>query len=98
MFGILLEFLATWLEGTILDQIGPVSFQIRLADGRIRKRHVDHIRIRYPEEIALPSQPVVVEGQMFHLQMEIHNSLGTRLVEMVPALRDMFLCHHPADH
>ena len=52
----------TWLEGTILDQIGPVSFQVRLADGRIRKRHVDHVRIRYQEENAMPSEPIVVEG------------------------------------
>ena len=51
-----------WLEGTILDQIGPVSFQVRLADGRIRKRHVDHVRIRYLEENAMPSEPIVVEG------------------------------------
>ena len=51
----------TWLEGTILDQIGPVSFQVQLTDGRTRKRHVDHMRIRFPEEI-LPSEPIVVEG------------------------------------
>ena len=52
----------TWLEGIILDQIGPVSFQVRLADGRILKRHVDHVRIRYPKENAMPSVPIVVEG------------------------------------
>ena len=34
--------------------------------------------------------------QVFHLQMELHNSLGRLLVEMVPALIDIFLCHHPA--
>ena len=38
------------------------SFQVPLADGRIRKRHVDHVRIRYPEENAMPSEPIVVEG------------------------------------
>ena len=48
----------TWLEGTVLDQIGPVSFQVWLADGCICKRHVDHVRIRYPEENVVPS----VEG------------------------------------
>ena len=45
-----------------MDQIGPVSFQIRLADGRIRKRHVDHVRIRYPEEHVVPSEPIAIEG------------------------------------
>ena len=36
----------TWLEGTMLDQIGPVIFQIRLVDGHIHEHHVDHMRIR----------------------------------------------------
>lgn len=30
-------------------------------DSRIRKRHVDHIRIRYPEEIVVPSEPMWLE-------------------------------------
>ena len=34
--------------------------------------------------------------QVFHLQMELHNSLGRLLVEMVPALIDTSLCRHPA--
>ena len=37
------------MEGTILDKTGPVSFRVRLLDGRIWKRHIDHVRIRYPE-------------------------------------------------
>ena len=37
-----------WMEGTILDKTGPVSFRIRLSDGCIWKRHIDHVRIRYP--------------------------------------------------
>ena len=45
-----------------MDQIGPVSFQVRLADGRICKRHVDQVRIQYPEENVMPSEPMVVEG------------------------------------
>ena len=52
----------TWLEGTILNQIGPVPFQVRLADGHICKRHVDHVRFRYPEKNAMPSEPIMVEG------------------------------------
>ena len=41
------------------DYIGPVSFQVRMADGHIRKHYVDHVRIWYPEET---SEPTVVEG------------------------------------
>ena len=61
-----------------MDQIGPVSFQVQLTDGRTRKRHVDHMRIRFPEEI-LPSEPIVVEGP------SVPSSNGTtqRSVEVV---------------
>ena len=51
-----------WLEGTILDQTGPVSFRIQLSDGRVRKRHIDHVRIRYPEDTVTPNLPEVLEG------------------------------------
>ena len=44
----------TWLTGKVLDQIGPVSFRVQLRDGRIKKRHVDHLRIRYPEDSPIP--------------------------------------------
>lgn len=47
-----------WLEGEILDQTGPVS----LSDGRIRKRHVDHIRIRYPKDGSGREELEVLEG------------------------------------
>ncbi|XP_021364454.1 uncharacterized protein K02A2.6-like [Mizuhopecten yessoensis] len=36
-----------WLEGTIELRSGPVSYTVHLQDGRVMKRHVDHIRIRY---------------------------------------------------
>ena len=46
-----------WTEGTILDKTGPVSFRVRLLDGRIWKRHIDHVRIRYPEDVIDPNMP-----------------------------------------
>ena len=35
-----------WLPGVIVDQTGPVSFHIRLDDGRVVRRHQDHIHLR----------------------------------------------------
>lgn len=35
-----------WLPGVITDCTGPVSYIIRLEDGRIVRRHQDHIRFR----------------------------------------------------
>ena len=39
-----------WIPGTIVGQTGPVSFQVQLIDGRIRKRHTDHVHSRHPGE------------------------------------------------
>ena len=50
------------MEGTILDKTGPVSFRIRLSDGRIWKRHIDHVRIRYPEDSIAPNVLEVLVG------------------------------------
>ena len=38
-----------WLPGEIKSTDGPRSFTVSLADGRIIRRHLDHIRRRYPE-------------------------------------------------
>ncbi len=52
----------TWLEGTILDQTGPISFRVLLGDGRVWKRHVDHMRIRYPQDSPTPSLSEEFDG------------------------------------
>ena len=36
----------TWLPGTVLQKQGPRTFTIKLMDGRIWRRHVNHIRYR----------------------------------------------------
>ncbi|XP_058872250.1 uncharacterized protein K02A2.6-like [Acipenser ruthenus] len=33
-----------WTQGTILEKVGPVSFQVELTDGRVIRRHQDHLR------------------------------------------------------
>ena len=38
------------LPGFISEQNGPVSYKIKLADGRIASRHQDHIRLRFSED------------------------------------------------
>ena len=39
-----------WLPGVLETQTGPVSFTVRLSDGRLWKRHIDHLRQRLPHE------------------------------------------------
>ena len=43
-----------WLPGVIDSVTGPLSYVIRLADGRSVKRHIDHIRKRHAGDIQQP--------------------------------------------
>ena len=36
-----------WLPGVIKNKSGPVSYQIQLDDGRVIRRHQDHIISRH---------------------------------------------------
>lgn len=36
-----------WLPGVIMQSTGPVSFQVMLQDGRLVRRHQDHVRRRF---------------------------------------------------
>ena len=45
-----------WLPGVITEVTGPVSFMVRLGDGRIIRRHQDHLRIR-KNDIEIVSDP-----------------------------------------
>lgn len=39
-----------WLPGILEDTLGPLTFTVRLPDGRVWKRHADHIKARPPAE------------------------------------------------
>ena len=43
-----------WLQGTIVKVSGPLSFQVKLQDGCIVRRHVDHIIQHSPQ---IPDEP-----------------------------------------
>ena len=36
----------TWLPGTVIATHGPLSFEVRLSDNRVVRRHIDHVRSR----------------------------------------------------
>ena len=36
-----------WYPGIVEDITGPVSYTVKLPDGRVVKRHVDQLRVRY---------------------------------------------------
>ena len=39
-----------WLGRVLEEQFGPLTFRVRLEDGRLWKRHVDHILVNIPTE------------------------------------------------
>ena len=39
-----------WVAGVLEERLGPTTFTVRLTDGRLWKRHLDHIRHRLPME------------------------------------------------
>ena len=39
-----------WQPGVLEEKTGPVSYTVRLADGRVWRRHCDHLRKRLPAE------------------------------------------------
>jgi len=41
-----------WLPGQIKQVRGPVSYAVTLSDGRLLKRHIDHIQMRTTTEFS----------------------------------------------
>ena len=53
----------TWLAGDIVQTLGPVSFQVRLTDGRLVRRHQNQIRKQ--TDTAIPDTLVEVDDDVF---------------------------------
>ena len=47
----------TWLPGVLQQCLGPVTFTVGLTDGRVWRRHIDHLRARLPEENVTTTSP-----------------------------------------
>ena len=45
-----------WIPGTVQDRKGPLSYHVKLDDGRIVRRHVDHVRCRTSESHELNAE------------------------------------------
>lgn len=46
-----------WLQGIIEEKLGPLTVTVRLPDGRLWKRHIDHVRRRTPMEESPETAP-----------------------------------------
>ena len=50
-----------WVPGVIQDRTGPVSFRVKLQDGRVRRCHLDQVRSRsvnVPQVVEYPNVDV----------------------------------------
>ena len=51
------DFIARkWIPGEIVDTTGPLSYSIEIKNGRVIRRHVDHIKSRSVITVNSPSQ------------------------------------------
>ena len=48
-----------WLQGHIVKSVGPLSYLIKLNDGRIFRRHIDHLRKSF-----IPTMPNSVPSDL----------------------------------
>ena len=71
-----------WLSGTVKTKTGPVSYEVELDDGRIIRRHIDHLYVCAPidiESLVLPNpQPSL---QKENTQKEYENG-GCKMVDL----------------
>ena len=70
-----------WLSGTIIEIHGNCNYTIELTDGRIVRRHIDHLRSRVPdltveaqEDIPLDLVPTQVEQTTRSHAVPVHRS------------------------
>ena len=66
----------TWLSGHITESSGPVSFQVKLQDGRTIRRHQDQLRKRFTQDVQECNSPECEDD----IDMSIGTSGGTSLL------------------
>ena len=73
----------TWVQGTIEKPSGPLSYYVKLQDGRLIRRHIDHIlaRAATPPEVSQPSE------DWTELPDVAQESSTTTSQQVIPALR-----------
>ena len=61
-----------WLEGVIVKVCGPVSYMVKLTDGRIIRRHLDHLRGKGHEEYTHGNQADLQVSQKPKLNLDTY--------------------------
>ena len=56
-----------WLTAEVIKVSGPLSYQVKSEEGVILRRHVDHIRKRYPTETTTQDDWAMPDGLSSHI-------------------------------
>ena len=85
-----------WLHGVIVEQTGSVPFRVRLDDGRVVRRHVDHVLSRRvndeKEEISVSEKELPLETLTFRPN-EGEGSNGTLSVDANSYYRNIIIAY-----
>ncbi|KAI0213198.1 hypothetical protein LSAT2_001793 [Lamellibrachia satsuma] len=73
-----------WFRGVIVEQTGPVSFRVRLDDGRVVRRHVAHVRSQLPPELPIELPPELPVELPPELPIELPPELPVELPPELP--------------
>ena len=60
-----------WLPGVIENVLAPLTFRIKLKDGRIWRRHRDHIKLRYTDETDTEGNETAIQDSKFQSVPEL---------------------------
>ena len=52
----------SWQKGTVVQTTGPVSALVELPDGRVVRRHQDHVRKNYNQDPTISNPEILVPG------------------------------------
>ena len=49
--------LTAWIPGVVVQQKGPLTYIVKVCDGKMWKRHIDHLRLSSPQDMQEDSAP-----------------------------------------
>ena len=81
-----------WVPGTVVRQLGPLSYLVALANGSQHKRHIDHIRA-YSSDISSPS---VATHTDFDLPMPTEDATVTTTDNNTSPQDQSSACRYPS--
>ena len=68
-----------WLPGTIVATTGPVSYRVLLEDGRVWRRHQDHMRQRWEKQVSSreTESPITPLVPIFEPDVVVNDDIAT---------------------